>query len=67
MCIKAVNFFKTFTQWDLVGVPHHFQNQKICDYAVGADLCLLQYGFDCYVKQQEMWYEDFNDDDGLVE
>ena len=39
----------------------------MCGVAVSADLFLMKYVSDCYIKLQELWYKDLDNDDDLVE
>ena len=63
MCVRSVEEDKR----DLVYPPDHFKIHEMCEDAVSADSYSLKYVSDCYVKVQEMWYEDFDNDDELVE
>ena len=63
MCITAVETYP----WHLAHVPNHFKTQEICNDAGCEDWYSLEFVPDCYVKLQEMWYEDFDNDDELIE
>ena len=47
-------------------VPDQFLTQEMCNEAVQSDPWVLEYVPDWFVTLQEMWYEDFDDDDVLI-
>ena len=53
--------------WSLKYVPDHLKTLRMCDKAVREDAFSLQYVFDWFLVLQETWYEDFDNDDVLIE
>ena len=51
----------------LYHVPHHFKARGMCERAVEKSLWVLKFVPDWFVVPQEMWYEDFNDNDEIIE
>ena len=48
-------------------IPDHFKTQDMCIRAVEVDPWQLYHVADWYVVSQEMWYEDFDDDEEIIE
>ena len=63
MCIRTVEA----DPWVLAHVPNHFKTQEMCNDAGTGDSYLLGFFPEYYVKLQEILYEDFDNDDKLVE
>ena len=48
------------------GVPDQYKTQEICNRAVEKSNWVLRIVPDWFVTLQEMWYEEFDDDDVLI-
>ena len=62
MCNKAVQS----EPWMLEHVPDQYKTQKMCNEAVKSDPWMLEYVPDWFVTLEEMWHEDFDDDDVVI-
>ena len=59
MCNEAVQS----NPWMLELVSEHLKTQKMCNQALQSDPEVLEYVPDWFVTLQEMWVEDFDDDE----
>ena len=68
--------YKTKQMWERVFednpnlldcVPDQYKAQEMCERVLLEEPVTLEYVLDCYVKLEGMSYEDFDNDDELVE
>ena len=62
MCNEAVQI----DPWMLEHVPDQYKTQKMCNEVVRSNPWMLEHVPDWFVTLQEMWHEDFDDDDVLI-